>query len=145
MRLQCQTEDGVPGEGASLVVGWLHPETLESLLELNELCLALLAEQAAARTTPASLLLREVGELWRVLDAPARRRAAACPYLLVDAGFADPLRWRQPAALGVGDSGQPDYTTFFTVPGRPRLRGWCSPTPGTWPARRAPPHGCCSA
>ena len=117
MLLQCETEDGVPGEGASLVAGWLHPETLESLLELNELCLALLAEQAAARTAQASLLLREVAELWRVLDAAARRRAAACPYLLVDAGFADPLRWRQPAALGVGDTGQAAYTTFFTVPG----------------------------
>jgi hypothetical protein len=115
MLLQCETE--APGEGASLVGGWLHPETLESLLELNELCLALLAEQAAARTAPASLLLREVAELWRVLDAAARRRAATCPYLLVDAGFADPLRWRRPAALGVGDTGQPAYATFFTVPG----------------------------
>ena len=119
MLLQCETED--PGEGAGLVAGWLHPETLESLVELNELCLALLAEQAAeqaaARTAPASLLLRQVGELWRVLDAAARRRAAACPYLLVDAGFADPLRWRQPAAVGVGDAGQAAYTTFFTVPG----------------------------
>src|SRR6202049_4590484 len=102
MRLQCQTEDGVPGEGASLVAGWLHPETLESLVELNELCLALLAEQAAARTAPASLLLRQVGELWRVLDAAARRRAAACPYLLVDARLADPPRWRPPAARGGG-------------------------------------------
>src|SRR4030081_1252548 len=117
MLLQCQTEDGVPGEGASLVAGWLHPGTLESLLELNELCLALLAEQAAARNVQASLLLREVGELWRVPAAAARRRAAACPYLLVDAGFADPLRWRQPATLGVGDTGQPAYTTFFSVPG----------------------------
>jgi len=115
MLLQCETED--PGEGAGLVAGWLHPETLESLVELNELCLALLAEQAAARTAQASLLLRQVGELWRVLDAAARRRAAACPYLLVDAGFADPQRWRQPAAVGVGDAGQAAYTTFFTVPG----------------------------
>ncbi|HXO15764.1 MAG TPA: hypothetical protein VN835_05430, partial [Steroidobacteraceae bacterium] len=62
MLLQCETE--AAGEGASLVAGWLRPETLESLLELNELCLALLAEQAAARTAPASLLLRQVGELW---------------------------------------------------------------------------------
>src|SRR5882672_10402657 len=88
MLLQCETQD--PGEGAGLVDGWLQPGTLESLVELNELCLALLAEQAAARTAPASLLLR--------------------------AGFADPLRWRQPAAVGVGDAGQAAYTTFFTVP-----------------------------
>src|SRR5882762_277341 len=67
MLLQCETQD--PGEGAGLVDGWLQPGTLESLVELNELCLALLAEQAAARTAPASLLLRQVGELWRVGDA----------------------------------------------------------------------------
>jgi hypothetical protein len=115
MLLQCETQ--APGEDASLAAEWLHPETLESLVELNELCLALLAEQAAARGAQPSLLLRQVGELWRVLDAAARRRAAACPYLLVDAGFADPLRWRRTGALGVGDAGQAVYPTFFTVPG----------------------------
>jgi len=117
MLLQCETDDGARGEGWGLAERWLHPETLESLVDLNELCLALFAEQAAVRTAQASLLLRQVGELWRVLDAAARRRAAACPYLLVDAGFADPLRWRQPAPLGVGDGGKAAYTTFFTVPG----------------------------
>jgi hypothetical protein len=94
----------------------LRPETLESLLELNELCLALLAEQAAARPLQSSPLLRQFGELWPVLDPAARRRAAGCPYLLLDAGFADPVRWRQPAALGVGDSGNSSYVTFFTLP-----------------------------
>ncbi|HEY0766370.1 MAG TPA: hypothetical protein VGD47_00315 [Steroidobacteraceae bacterium] len=114
MLLQCETEDGAADEGTDLA-GWLRPGTLESLVELNELCLGLLAEQAAARTTQVSPLLRQVEEL--LLDAAARRRAAACPYLLLDAGFADPLRWRRPAALGVGDTGHAAYTTFFTVPG----------------------------
>src|SRR6266550_2648964 len=77
MLLQCETDDGARGEGWGLAERWLHPETLESLVELNELCLALLAEQAAVRTAQASLLLRQVAELWRVLDAAARRRAAA--------------------------------------------------------------------
>src|SRR5438309_7319556 len=117
MLLQCETDDGARGERWGLAEPWLHPETLESLLELNELCLALFAEQAAVRTAQASLLLRQVGELWRVLDIAARRRAAACPYLLVDAGFADPQRWRQPAPPGVGDTGEAAYSTFFTVPG----------------------------
>src|SRR5256714_8597593 len=116
MLLQCETDDGAGGEGWGLAERWLHRETLESLVELNGLCLALFAEQAAVRTAQASLLLRQVGELWRVLDAAARRRAAACPYLLVDAGFADPLRWRQPEALRVGDTGEAAYRTFFTVP-----------------------------
>src|ERR1700682_5004113 len=100
MLLQCETED--PGEGAGLVAGWLHPETLESLVELNELCLALLAEQAAARTAPASLLLRQVGELWRVLDAAARRRAAACPYLLVEPRVGGPPGRGPAGAAGGG-------------------------------------------
>src|SRR5205814_1879468 len=96
MLMHCETEDGSAGQGAGLAAGWLRPETLETLIELNELCLALVAEQAVSRGAPASPLLRQVAELWQVLDPAARRRAAGCPYLLVDAGFADPVRWRQP-------------------------------------------------
>jgi hypothetical protein len=117
MLLQCETHDGAAGECWDLAGGWLHPETLESLVELNELCLGLFAEQAAVTCAQPSLLLRQVGELWRVLDLAARRRAAACPYLLVDAGFADPQRWRQPSPPGVSDTGEAAYSTFFTVPG----------------------------
>lgn len=114
MLLHCESETEAGAEG--LVAGWLRPETLDSLVELNELCLALLAEQAAARGASASLLLRQVAELWRVLDAAARRRAAACPYLLLDAGFADPRRWRPAPAPQVGDAARGDYAAFFTVP-----------------------------
>jgi hypothetical protein len=32
---------------------------------------------------------------WRRLDASAQRRVAACPYLLLDAGFAQPERWER--------------------------------------------------
>src|SRR2546429_7060109 len=117
MLLQCETHDGTCGEGWGLAERWLHPETLESLVELNELCLGLFAEQAAVRCAQPSLLLRQVGELWRLLDAAARRRAAACPYLLVDAGFAHPQRWRQPAPLGVGDAGEAPHRTIFTLGG----------------------------
>lgn len=116
MLLQCETEDGNAGEGVGSGAGWLRPETLESLIELNELSLALLAEQAAVRPAPSSPLLRQVGELWPLLDPAARRRGAGCPYLLLDAGFADPVRWRQAPALGVGDSARSSYTIFFTVP-----------------------------
>jgi hypothetical protein len=116
MLLHCETEDGSAAEGAGLAAGWLRPETLETLIELNELCLALLAEQGASRAAPASPLQRQVAELWQALDPAARRRAAGCPYLLVDAGFADPVRWRQPGSLGVGDSVNAPYSSFFTVP-----------------------------
>src|SRR2546427_6159232 len=49
-RSQCETDDGARGEGWGLAERWLHPETLESLVDLNELCLALFAEQAAVRS-----------------------------------------------------------------------------------------------
>jgi hypothetical protein len=104
-------------DSAVLVAGWWRPGTLESLVELNELGLALLAEQAVARGAAGNLLLRHVGELWRRLDGPARRRAAACPYLLLDAGFADPSRWRALPSPQVGDAGRAAYASFFTVPG----------------------------
>jgi hypothetical protein len=116
MLLQCETDNGARDEGTGPAAAWLRPEALQSLLELNELCLALLAEQAAVRGAAASLLLRQIGELWRALDAAARRRAAACPYLLLDAGFADPQRWRLPRAPQVGDAGDGGYGAFFTVP-----------------------------
>jgi hypothetical protein len=116
MLLQWESENGAGIEGTGPAGGWLRPETLESLVELNELCLALLAEQAAVRGASASALLRQIGESWRLLDPAARRRAAACPYLLLDAGFADPPRWRALGLPQVGDAAGGAYTAFFTVP-----------------------------
>jgi hypothetical protein len=116
MLLHCEREGSSPDDGASLAAGWLRAGVLDSLLELNELCLTLLAEQAAVRSGPASALLQQLGELWRALDGAARHRAAACPYLLLDAGFADPLRWQVPRAPQVGDGGTERYTCYFTVP-----------------------------
>jgi len=110
MLLHCESEDRVAEEGAP----WLRGGALESLTELNESCLALLAEESRARAANAPPLLRQVGELWRLLDAAARRRAATCPYLLLDAGFADSTRWL-PAARQVGDGPRPSYDSYFTV------------------------------
>ena len=92
MLLQC----GMEGEaGADTPRGaWLGAAALDTLAELNEMGLALLAEQAAVPAPEPRPLLREVGALWRTLDRDARRRASAAPYLLLDAGFADHERWR---------------------------------------------------
>jgi hypothetical protein len=108
-------------EDVALAQGWLRDDTLASLRELNERCLELLAEQAAVRTGGGGQLLRQVADLWRILDAGARRRAAACPYLLLDAGFADAARWRAPHAPQVGDGEQAGYTAWFTVPAAPEV------------------------
>ena len=75
MLLQCGTAEfsGAGARGAA----WLQPGVLESVVELNERSLALLAEQAQAQGAAAGLLLRQVNELWHDLDAAGRRRAAA--------------------------------------------------------------------
>jgi hypothetical protein len=106
--------DGCDGAAAA---AWLRPETLDTLQELNELGLSLLAEQALARGAAACPLLREVSQLWRMLDAAARHRAAACPYLLLDAGFADAARWQTGMPAQVGDAAEGTYAAFFTVTG----------------------------
>jgi hypothetical protein len=115
MLLHCETGGGGGNDAATLAACWLPAGTLDSLTELNELCLALLTEQSAVRGAVPSGLLHSLGELWQGLDGAARHRAAACPYLLLDAGFADPARWRTPAAQ-VGDEGTARYACYFTVP-----------------------------
>ena len=71
MLLHCERRGGADEGGASLAGDWLSAGVLDSLSELNELCLALLAEQAALCSGPASGLLRQVGELTQV--APLQR------------------------------------------------------------------------
>ncbi|MBV9726243.1 MAG: hypothetical protein JO299_13870 [Gammaproteobacteria bacterium] len=117
MLLHCGKDDGVSPGRATADGCWLRGATLDSLAELNELALALLAEQAAVRCAGASTLLPPFAELWRALDGVARRRAAACPYLLLDARFGEPACWRTPpGAAEVGDAATERYTPHFSVP-----------------------------
>ena len=114
MLLQCEIQDGEAGGGS----GGAHAvraNTLESLFELNESCLSLLAEQARAGGGEA--LLEQFGEQWLLLDAAGRRRAAACHYLAFDAGFADPRRWQRLA----GETGTATGAAYFTVAGTAAL------------------------
>jgi hypothetical protein len=54
----------------------------EPITELNlEICEAYVATAT------------DLQERWRALNAPARLRLASCPFLLVDAGFAQPHLW----------------------------------------------------
>ena len=94
------------------------------LAELNEQCLALLAEQALRPVPPAPPMYRELTDLWSQLDGTSRKRAAACPYLLMDAGFCDPYRWQwlsdqhANARSGVKDTQRAPviFGKFFTAP-----------------------------
>jgi hypothetical protein len=76
-------------------------EVNEQMLDcLRQMALEAVAHAAAATTAGASdgvaaapRLVTLLSEDWRALDAKARRRLSACPYLLLDAGFAQPQRW----------------------------------------------------
>ena len=104
MLLQCETELADDH--------WLREDTLASLRELNEECLELCAAQARAQ--PGNATLTEIARQWSSLELAARARAGGCLYLLVDAGFAEPERWRRCALPQVGDAGQ-GYAPFFTI------------------------------
>ena len=97
--------------GVGGIVSYHVPQrTLSSLVDLNSQCLELLTEQSLEKSSEG-VVLREVGRLWRVLDAEARARAAACPFLLFDAGFADPKLW-----CGIhADPPPTDTRAFFGV------------------------------
>ena len=102
---------------------WLRRQTLEDLADVNHRCLGLFAEQALAPGPQGQPALRQIGELWRSLDERSRRQAAACPYLLVDACFGEPQRWRWPDGSRIADGsgiadgpGAAPPPAFFTVP-----------------------------
>ena len=73
---------------------WLSGDTLEPLREINAQCIDLLCAMAE-RGESALPLLQGLAPMWRMLGRDARHRLAACPWLLVDAGFGDESRWRQ--------------------------------------------------
>jgi hypothetical protein len=89
-------------------------EVLQALWDCNEQCLRLLAKEAGESRVGAPPLLRDLAGLWLRLDAGACRRAAQCPYLLIDAGFADPQRWRWHCAAHVSDTEPAVAQVFFT-------------------------------
>ncbi|HEY4213199.1 MAG TPA: hypothetical protein VGM84_17095 [Steroidobacteraceae bacterium] len=115
MATDCEDDEGSAADAMREIRSWLHAETFEGLAEVNAKCLELLADQARTRAIPTHPMLRELGDLWRALDPAARRRAACCPYLVVDAGFSDSRRWRSLGDLTVHARPLP-YGSFFTVP-----------------------------
>lgn len=89
-------------------------EVIEALPELNAYCLQVLAEQARAGCEHA--VVPRIAELWLGLDGPARRRAVNHPFLLFDAGFSDPNRWRNLDRGHVNDAPLETYGALFTGP-----------------------------
>jgi len=96
---------------------WLRPEMLASLAELNEQYIDLLAVQAMTNTpSHGHPLLQDLRPLLIVLDPGGRRRAASCPYLLLDAGFADPQRWLWARGYHVRDAERMPLEQYLTMP-----------------------------
>lgn len=107
------TQDWEPGSGHGPWAAGSPREGIETLPELNEFCLQVLAEQARVGCTHATV--GKIAQRWLALDAPARGRAASHPYLLFDAGFSDPQRWRNLERGQVNDTPPATYETVFTV------------------------------
>jgi len=65
---------------------------LGPVAEINEQMLECLRQMAADDAPQAPRLVTLLREDWQRLDPKAQRRLSACPYLLLDAGFAQPQR-----------------------------------------------------
>lgn len=102
------------GSGSARILGGPPDEVTEPLTDLNRRCLDLLAEQA--RTQCTHVAVQRIAALWSALDGAARGRAAGYPYLLFDAGFTDPHRWRRLDGSQINDGPSDSYTAFFTIP-----------------------------
>jgi hypothetical protein len=79
---------------ADSISSWLPPAVLEPLIEINRQCVDLLCDLAAADDHSLPVV-RELAPLWRSLAPASRQLMATCPFLLVEAGFTDELRWRR--------------------------------------------------
>lgn len=89
-------------------------EVIEPLPVLNAYCLDTLVEQTRAGGTHAAA--SQIAQMWLALDAAARRRLTGHPYLLFDAGFADPHRWRDLDRAQVCDVPYAGYEELRTTP-----------------------------
>lgn len=96
---------------------WIQADTLDSLAEINDHCLDLLCEESSQCCVhTAHPLLADLRDLWSRLDKVSRRRAASCPYLVVDAGFIDARRWESVQGIHTRQSDRQTSARFFHLP-----------------------------
>jgi len=97
---------------------WTGTQTLDFVYALNERCLQLLARQVTAggRGFPECDTLEMCAafkKLWFDLDEPAHRRAAKCPFLLIDMRFTNEKWWREVTdGSGSNDAKSSDSSIF---------------------------------
>lgn len=111
---------------------YLADDALQPLLEINGHCVESLREMAHSPDTRGDqpAVVAEIRSLWLTVSADACAQIAACPFLLVDAGFNDEPRWRALAHGGVHDTpraaGAGCHASYF-APGLVRsvlIYGW---------------------
>jgi hypothetical protein len=81
------------------------PAVLDSLADINERVIEVLASQAGSLRPYASPLSAQLADEWRGLDALGRSQLAASPYLLLDCQFSSEELWSGSAYGGVRDAG----------------------------------------
>lgn len=89
---------------------------LAPIIEINErlierlhadACASLAAPSGEGTLGQVSALVTALLQEWCELDAAAQRRLAKCPYLLVEAGFAEPAHWQGMARPAVHEADPP--------------------------------------
>lgn len=122
MTLRCANDrEGRDGESESIQRTpprgpWVSPDVQASIAELNEQYIDMLIAQARNASCAAMPLVRELRPLLMALDVSARRRAAACPYVLVDPGFSNPQRWDWAQGFYVADAEPMTQEQYATLP-----------------------------
>jgi hypothetical protein len=95
---------------------WLADGSMEAVTEINAQCLDFLCALAAEPVRRMPELFAGQIAAWRELTPAARAQLAASPYLLVDAGFDDEIRWALPARRMVQDLQPAPREPVFTGP-----------------------------
>lgn len=84
---------------------WKGIQSLGLVYQLNERCIGLLCEVAAADARHATLpIVTENRELWVHLELEARQRAARMPFMIVDAQFKSEAWWQRVAESRAADT-----------------------------------------
>src|SRR5579863_9061372 len=79
---------------------WTGAQTADFVYALNERCLQVLGRQVTEegrifRGSETFEMMASCQKLWFELDESARRRAAKCPFLLIDMRFQNEKWWRE--------------------------------------------------
>lgn len=87
---------------------WIRSQSLDLVHQLNEHCLELLADVAAADAGNDFPLVAVNRDLWARLGPEARRRAAFLPFVILDLHFADESWWQRAIAAPASTLHEPE-------------------------------------